>query len=334
MEKSKILITGASGCVGANLTKKLVEEGNDVRIFILKGTWHPFLDGLKLEVITGDITNIKDVYKAMEGCDYVYQIAGIVSYNKLDEDLIYKVNYLGTKNILEVAKTLKVKKVVVTASTAGIGIPKNKLPLNEDSQFDYKKYKKVMYMYSKHLVIKECEKYAKQNLNVSIVSPTTIYGQGDLCMHIGNVVKKIKEGKLKLIPPGGNSVLSVDDVIDAHILVMKKGRSGENYIFANESITYKEMFSTIAKSLNVKKPKLITPNWILEPTKLSLSLMEYALLPLNKKPLLSPHSINFTFKYRYFDSNKARMELGWKPKQTFEESINKAIKFYTDYKLI
>ena len=54
----------------------------------------------------------------------------------------------GTKNVLQTAKELGIKKIVVTASTAGLGIPKDKnKPLNEESSFE-SKYKNVMYMYS------------------------------------------------------------------------------------------------------------------------------------------------------------------------------------------
>ena len=234
---SRIFVTGGSGCVGANLIKRLVEQGHEINALIFPNTWHPFLDGLKINVFYGDITKIEDVKEAMKGCEYAYQVAGIVSYNLKDNETMYKVHVLGVWNVLKAAKELDIKKVVVTASTAGIGIPEDKNePLTEEAPFDFRRYKKVMYMYSKHLGIKLCKKFAREGLNVSMVSPTTIYGQGDITMHIGKVVKKIKEGKLKRAPPGGNAVMSVDDAIDAHLLVMEKGRSGENYIFANEFI--------------------------------------------------------------------------------------------------
>lgn len=330
-----ILVTGASGCVGANLVKNLVEQGEKVSIFILPNTWHPFLDQLNIRVIYGDVMNKEDVQKAMQGCTQVYHVAGVVSYNLLDHNLMHGVHVLGTRNILEIAKELDIKKVVVTASTAGIGIPEDKTkPLNEDAPFDVVKYKKVMYMYSKHLGMKECMKAAENGLNVSMVSPTTIYGQGDITMHIGKVVKKIKEGKLKSAPPGGNAVVSVDDIIQAHKLVMQKGKSGENYIFANECMPYTEMFSKIATLLGKDPITKTVPKWILPVAKPILTLYEKILFPLKKKPMLSAHSLNFSFKFRYFDSTKAREELGWVPKDSFDMAMQKAIIFYEEHNLL
>ena len=84
MERHKILVTGASGCLGANLVRKLVEQGHEITIFILKNTWHPYLDNLKLKIVYGDVRNYSEILTAMKDCDYVYHVAGIISYNKTD----------------------------------------------------------------------------------------------------------------------------------------------------------------------------------------------------------------------------------------------------------
>ncbi|MBS3124153.1 NAD-dependent epimerase/dehydratase family protein [Candidatus Woesearchaeota archaeon] len=333
--KYKYLVTGASGCLGASLVSSLVQKKCLVRIFIPTGTWHPFLDKLDIEVIYGDITKEDEVVKAIQDCNYIYHVAGIVSYNVMDNDLMYKVNYLGTKNVLEAAKKLNVKKVVVTASTAGIGIPNDKnSPLSEHSEFNLKKYRKIMYMYSKYLCIEECEKYAKDGLNVSMVSPTTFIGQGDIAMHMGKVIKKIKEGKMIFAPPGGNSFISVDDIVEAHQLVMEKGKSGENYIFSDENLTYLQTFNIIAQTIKSKEIKITIPLAVLPITKAILLTIERTMQLFEKRTPLPAAALDFSFKYRYFDSSKARNELCWKPKVTFKEAVKKAVEFYEDSGLL
>ena len=94
------------------------------------------------------------------------------------------------------------------------------------------------------------------------------------------------------------------------------------------------MFNRIGRLINAKRVTKVAPRWLLPYAKFILGIAEDTMLFFNKSPLLSPHSINFTFKFRYFDSIKARKELGWKPKQSFEECMIKAIEFYNEQGLI
>ncbi len=330
---TKILVTGATGQLGSSLVKRLIEEGKDVRIFLLPKTNHPFLKDLKIEKVYGDITNISDVKNAIKDIDYIYHVAGIVSYSLARHDQVLAVNVGGTKNILDIAKEFGVKKIVVTASTAGLGISKkNSIPLNENSDFD-KKWMSVAYMYSKFLTIKACKQASKNGLNVVIVSPTTIYGQGDTEMHIGKMIKKIKDGMI-FAPPGGNSVVSVDDCVEGHILAMKKGESGENYILANEFFRYKKMFETISGLVDSQKIKYVLPFWWRFISIPIIRNFEFIFNFFGKNFSYSADSFLMRFQFRYFDSSKARRELGWKPKVSFEESIRQAIQFYSKNNLI
>jgi nucleoside-diphosphate-sugar epimerase len=201
----------------------------------------------------------------------------------------------------------------------------------KNAQFDFKSFKDDMYMYSKHMEIKLCSEFSKKGLNVCVVSPTTIYGEGDFGMHVGTLVKKIKSEEILFAPPGGNAVVSVKDAIEGHILAMKKGKSGENYILANEFLTYLDLFNIIAKVLRVKKIEKVLPFWMLPPMKFFSLIVENIFG--TKSPVTSA-STDFKFRFRYFDSSKARRDLGWKPQQFFENAMRESIQFYRKYKLI
>jgi len=115
---------------------------------------------------------------------------------------------------------------------------------------------------------------------------------------------------------------------------MKKGKKGENYIFSNECLPYAELFSIIAELVGLKPIKKISQRWILAPAKLVLGAYECILAPFNKKPLLSKNSLDISFRFRYFNSAKARKELGWKPKVSFKNTMIKAIRFYEEQGLL
>jgi len=333
MKKEKVFVTGATGCLGANLVVKLVKEGYEVNALVYPGTAHPYLKNLKINKFEGDVLDKNSLRKAMKGCKYVYHVAGIVSYNKKDFNKLMKVHVEGTRNILEVAKELKVKKVVYTSSSASFGMAQDKnKPLNE-KDIPSKKYKSVGYILSKHLAEKEVIKFSKKGLNAVIVNPSAFYGAGDINMNQGEIVKNMAKGLLRFAFPGGNSVVATDDVVEGHLLAMKKGKSGEKYILSNENMNFLKEFNILAKILNKKKIKVVLSPafyYILNPLAHALEKI-CGVFGLSS---FHPEAITMVFRFRYFDSSKARKELGWVPKQSFGEAIKKAIKFYQDNNLI
>lgn len=332
--KKHYLVIGASGKLGGALTQKLVEEGHQVSILILKNTWHPFLDNLNIKVHYGDITNIKEMEEAFKTVTHVYHVAGIVTYNTQIDDLVYKVNYIGVKNTIKLSKKHNIGKIVVTCSTAGHGIPNTaSKPITEKDKLDLKKYKSVMYMYSKHLALLECAKAGKAGVNIVSVSPTAIYGAGDSTMHIGKTILGIKNKKITKAFPGGDTVIDLEDVINGHILAMKKGKAGEDYILANEMLSYKEMFNIIAKATNAPPISKTYPKWLMPIWTTYLKTLNSILSILGKPPKSSPQRIYIRYQYRFFDSSKARKELNWEPKIDFKKSISRAIEYYKENNL-
>ncbi len=319
--------------LGSALAKKLVELGNTVTIFDLPNTNHPTLNNLKVKRISGDVCTLSDLKNACLGMDQVYHVCGVVSYFKVDKEKIMKVNYESVKDIIQVCGEKNIP-LVVTASTAGVGIPKKPLtPMNELATFD-KKYEKIAYMHSKNLALQAIKDAGKKGIKVCAVSPTSIYGAGDMCMHIGNDVKTIAEGKMKFAPPGGNSIVAVDDVVNAHILAMKKGKPGENYIIASENLTYLQIYHTIAKLLGKKditktccKPCIYTRYFL-------SFIWETFLSIFGKKPKNPAFALRTKFKFRYFNASKAKKQLGWKPKVSFKDAMQQAIDFYREHELL
>lgn len=121
---NKILVTGGAGFIGSNLVKLLVEKGFSVRVLDNFSTGHEInLKGFPVEIMTGDIRNEKEVDKAVEGVDTVFNLAASVgrqkslSFPRQDSE----VNVIGTINILEAVRKFKVGCLVHTSSAATFG---------------------------------------------------------------------------------------------------------------------------------------------------------------------------------------------------------------------
>ena len=316
--------------LGANLVKRLVQNREDVTVLVRKTSSHPFLDNLKAKKVYGDLCDFDYVKGGMEDSDYVYHLAGFISYSKKERKKMFDVNVLGTRNVMKAAFDLKIKKVVHTSSTAAIGISESrKNILNEKNEF-MQKFKNIGYMYSKKLAEKEVIKYNKKGLNVCMVNPSTIIGAGDEKMNSGSLFKNIKNNRIKAAPPGGNGIVAVSDVVDGLILTMNKGRSGQRYILNTQNIEYIDIFNIIAKEVRSKKINHKLPKIAYYPLVCISTLME----KIDSHSKLTSEVLFFSFRYRYFDSSKAKKELGWAPKQDLNAAVKEAVVFYEKRGLI
>lgn len=106
--KSKILLTGATGYIGYNIAKQLLQTGYSLRFFVRNPK--DCILGMNAEIITGDIRCYSDVENAVSGCDYVIHAAGLFTFDELRKEEIYDVN--GTKNICEAVKKCNIKRLV------------------------------------------------------------------------------------------------------------------------------------------------------------------------------------------------------------------------------
>ncbi len=99
----KILVTGATGRIGANLVKALLEKGHDIRSLVFPGDAgraHK-LDGFeRVETIEGDLRNFDDMQAAVTGVDAIYHIAAAFA-GPFDHREYLEINGMGTVNLLE-----------------------------------------------------------------------------------------------------------------------------------------------------------------------------------------------------------------------------------------
>lgn len=120
----KILITGGSGFIGSHIVEHYQDIAEEIRVLDnLRTGYKKNLDGLKCTFIEGSITDRETVRKAVEGVDYIFHMAALVSVpesmSKIGECIDINVN--GLLNVLEEASAAGVKKLVLASSAAIYG---------------------------------------------------------------------------------------------------------------------------------------------------------------------------------------------------------------------
>lgn len=330
----KILVTGATGFIGVNLVKKLTESGNDVVILVRKNSDCSIFSNLNIKKITGDILDKESIKNAMKGCSSVYHLAAFISFNKNDYDDLFNVNVTGTKNIVESSLEFSIQKLVYVSACAVFGVSDNKNKLLNEKTI-YNPTKNDVYAYTKKKAEEEILKGCSKGLNAIIVNPATVYGKGDKHLNSGFIIKQIYSNKFLIAPPGGTSVVSIDDVVDGIILAIEKGKNAERYILANEMMEFTKLYRIIADSISKKRHIYKLPRFLYYPSIIIAEFLE-KILKLTGKSLLqiSPDLIKSTFGFKYYDSSKAREKLCWKPKVNFSIAIKQAFDYYIENKLL
>lgn len=309
-----ILVTGGSGRVGKHLVNALLEKKFFVRVF----AWErkSFRERKNLEFFIGDITKKEDCEKAMKGVHIVYHLAAVVDY-LAPKKLVYEVNVNGTKNIVDAAKQVGAK-IIYMSSTAAMGKKLPKLPANEQSACrptDFYGQTKL-----------GAEKIVREAGGI-IIRSVDVMGPGFEEGYF-MVVDKIAAGKMKIIGDGKNMIhyIHISDLVQALLLAKDKGRAGEIYIIAGpEAKTQEECFALIAKYLKVPAPA----------KKVSVELARfmtrvYAIKAKLKKkqPSMIPAYVDKIVANRVFDISKARRELGFEPRITYEETVKEMVEEY------
>ncbi|MEZ2335923.1 NAD-dependent epimerase/dehydratase family protein [Mucilaginibacter sp. RCC_168] len=243
----KVLVTGATGFIGQQLTQALANTGHEVKA-LCRNTDHPYLiRHPNIEPVLGNILYKQTLARAMEGCEQVYHTAAMAKMWCRNPDDYHETNVTGTRNVLQTAQNCNVQKIVYT-STCGVWGPTIKHPMTEiDPRITGFP---IAYERTKYLAELEVQSFVKQGLSVVIVNPSRVYGEGPITD--SNTVSKMVSGYLKgtwrFIPGNGEQVANyafLDDVVAGHIAAMNKGAIGERYILGGHDISFNDFFKTL-----------------------------------------------------------------------------------------
>jgi len=321
----KALVTGGTGFTGSHLVRKLIENGEDVRVLARPGSNSGFLKELGVEVLSGDISSRDDVERAVKGMDRVFHIAAAYRDANLPEKTYWDVNYEGTKNVLQACEKYNVSRLV-HCSTIGVVSSVDAPYSDETAPYS----PDDVYQKSKCEAEKEVLKYARERgLPATVIRPCAIYGPGD--MRLLKMFKMIAKERF-IILGSGNAyyhMVYIDDLVSGFILASEKKEAlGEVFIIGGERFTtLNELFHIIANEFGVSDSKIHLPY---KPIETLSVIIEYIYKPFKKEPPIYRRRVAFYKKNRAFDISKAKKILGYKPVIDLEKGIHLTAQWYIE----
>lgn len=255
MSSIPILITGATGYIGARLLVDLIGRFGDsvrCRVTVRDGSDASFFSSLPVEIVRADMRDSVAVSEAVSGVDVVFHCAGLIAYTRNFRNSLYDANVLGTRNVVDASLFYGVKRLVVTSSIAAVGSVGAANPGGEsDEHTTFSEWQRQnAYMESKHLAELECRRGVAEGLDVVMVNPGVVIGrspeQGLPGSSSNEVLRMIYDGRLPVCPDGSTGFVDLRDVSDAHIAAWQQGVAGERYIIVGENLSFRELFDRIA----------------------------------------------------------------------------------------
>jgi nucleoside-diphosphate-sugar epimerase len=320
-----ILVTGAGGHLGANLVRRLVADGQQVRALLHTARDDASLAGLPVESLTGDLRDESFTALAVRGCRQIYHCAAKVSTTYRDKGAIFGANVIATKTLLRTALAARVEKVVVTGSFSATGARQDIGSTEEDPFNPLEMH--LPYGFTKAAVEHECLKAFADGLPVVIAVSTAILGPYDFKpSRMGQVLIKFSKGRILAYVPGGFPFVAARDIVQGHILAMEKGRSGQKYIFATSFMTFDEIMRIFSSVTGRRLPPLrISPGLMSIVATAAGAVMPY--LRPDAEQLLTPAAIRILAMNRRADISKAKAELGFQP-TSVEAAITEAYDWF------
>ncbi len=212
---ARILVTGATGCIGSNLAARLLADGHEVRILRRPTSDLRAVADLPVEHSMGDVRDPDSLIRAMEGCDIVYHAAAFVTHAAKDRDEQYQINVIGTRNVVTACRTAGVRRLVHVSSIAAIGFGRPGEPANEETPFTWTG--RPGYKTSKYYSELEVAKGIEQGIDAVVVNPSVVVGERDIHFRGGQLIRDARRGLLLFYVDGGMNVVYVGDVVDGMI---------------------------------------------------------------------------------------------------------------------
>jgi dihydroflavonol-4-reductase len=306
------LVTGATGCLGSNLTKALVARGEQVAILRRPGDTVAALGpaAAHVEHRFGDVRNAESVAAALHGVERIYHVAGITEPTNRAWNTMQSTNVEGTENVARCALKAKVHRLVHTSSVAAIGFPEDGQVAGEDFPFNGASFPHA-YAKTKYAAEAVIAKYVALGLNAVVVNPAaTMAPGGSLRYSWAALVLKIRKRQLPFYLPGGLGMVACRDVVNGHILAMEKGKAGERYILNSENLTYHELFKKIASVVQSTPPHVRCPEPVLKAMGHINSCLEWLGVDPGKLSYLTRENVPLLARKLYYSPKKAVRELG------------------------
>ena len=324
------LVTGATGFLGSQLVRTLLERGESVKAFVRPGSNLSALQGYpkeRFKLAVGDIRIEQSVFAALSGCSRLYHVAANFKMWDPKPARIIEPAVEGMRATLRAARARKLDKIVVTSSMGVLGTTADQSLMDENHPFNLKDPE--AYFAAKVAADEVVAEFLAEGLPIVSALPGTIAGPGDW--------KPTPNGRLLLeylktpstshfpVSGGGLNLVDVEDVACGHMAAMDRGLVGERYILGGENLTFSQVFETLCDLTGLAEPSA--------PKSKGLMLFAGKLFELSARlsggdpRITSRMARDYVDTFSWVTSKKAETELGYTHRPA-REALSRSVRWF------
>lgn len=320
----KIAITGASGHVGANLTRLLLDKGHEVSVLYFNDDRG--FKNLNVRSVRGSVLEKDTLTELIKGSEIVYHLAATISISGDKSGNVHNVNVNGPKNITEVCKEENVRRLIHFSSIHAF----QQFPLDETLDETRPTVGGFGHAYDmsksagEHIVMDA----AAKGLDAVVLSPTSIMGPYDFKpSFVGQFLLKLYNRNLPALVDGGYDWVDVRDIAQAAYNAIDRGVKGEKYLLSGTWMSVKDISQLAEKITGKKAPTWICPAWL---AKVGLPLFNIADKMKGNTPLYTKEALEILASgNRKICCDKAKQNLGVTPRPLVE-TVTDAYKWFKE----
>lgn len=252
------IVTGATGHIGNNTVRYLLEQKESVRVLVRKKDIS--LEGLDINIKESETFDEAFLDSVIHNHDIVIHTAGYINLFNQDKMETFRANVQLTKRIVHICLK-KQCRLVYISSVDIISKPKKGL-VKEPSHFEDEKTHKSYYQTSKWLATKYVDDYIKQGLNAVILYPSAVIGPHDYKpSQVGREIKHIMNHYYLFSLKGGYNFIDVRDVAKAiHLSAINPIQ--DHIILSGFHQSIDDLYQSIANITGKKKKMIRIPVWL------------------------------------------------------------------------
>lgn len=310
------LVTGATGLLGNNVVRNLLEAGTTVRVLARDNSDARPFAGLEIQMARGDMRDRDAVSRAVKGVSCVIHAAGYVHIGWRGLEQAREINVEGTRHIAEAARAVGAKFVHVSSLDA-LGPSEPGGPNDEETP-------RVGGVLCPYVVTKrEGEQVILDlvagGLDARIVNPGYMIGPYDWKPSSGRMLLQVARGWALFAPLGANCYCDVRDVATGIVMAAERGSPGRRYILAGPSLSYFQAWRIFAQATGATPP-LFPAGPILRIAAGRVGDMVTAVT--GREPDVNSAATAVAAQRRNFTSARAERELGYRPRPLLESATD------------